>query len=80
MFFTNQQLRLKNMQACRKELHSTILGQIMKVMPPQIQYLYDKRCYDNAQSVMQNIHSTQLEKDFAAKTITEVGQKYSQRF
>ena len=42
MFFTNQQLRLKNMQACRKELHSTILGQIMKVMPPQIQYLYDK--------------------------------------
>ena len=78
MYYNYQQQRLKNMQACGKELIGQVFDELFKFAPPKIQNLYNYLNYNKALLSLQDQSSLPIEKMSAVKTIMEIEQKYSQ--
>ncbi len=77
----NQQLLqiLKNRITFRNELGGIVLNNLFCFAPPHIQFVYDKKIYEKAQSTLHNCKSTPFEQACARKTIAELDYKYVNR-
>ncbi len=75
----NQQLlqTLKNRITFKNELGGIVLNKLFNFAPPYIQFIYDKKNYEKAQSTLQNCKSTPFEQACAKKTIANLDYKYA---